>query len=288
MDLSDALHHPLFESVILPLLLSLLGVGLLRAVSGPGRAAAAVGLSLLVSAIWMAGWSSQPGSTMQRLPWIFAVAWLAGVVLNVAVGSRLLHWVVLSVVWLAASWWLGSRGLGEAIAFALGGAAVIACLLGTTEDRADGAAIAVVSSLGLAGLALTAGSLALFQFSLMLAAAVGGAALWLWPKARIRFGVAAVGVATISWLALAQATLLLIPARPSAVAALTLAFAAALVAAPVVGRLAIRARPFTAPLVVAVLAGACVAAALALQRAGVNEVGGAKAGTAADDAYYPK
>ena len=68
--------------------------------------------------------------------------------------------------------------------------AVLACLLQPSPHRADSAAAAVVASLGLAGLGFAAGSLALFQLSLLLAAAVGGAALWLWPKPRIAFGVA--------------------------------------------------------------------------------------------------
>lgn len=288
MNLSELAHHPVFESVILPLLLSLAGVGLLRAIAGPSRAAAAIGLSVLACTVWMTGWPREPGGVMQRLPWVFAAAWLAGVALEAIVRNRLGQWIVLTAVWLAASWWLGAKSAPQFVALALAGAVAIACLLSTPPDRADAATAAVVASLGLAGLALIAGSLALFQLSLMLAAAVGGAALWLWPKARIRFGAAAVAVAAVSWLALAQTTLVLIPARPQALALLALAFAAAIVAAPVAGRLALRTRPVTAPLVVAVLAGACVAASLALQGTGAIDGTGANAGSGADDAYYPK
>lgn len=284
MDLPDVLHHPLFQSLILPFSLSLAGVGLLRAVSGPGRAAAAVGLSVLLSAIWMTGWSTQPGSVMQKLPWIFAAAWLAGVGLNVAVAGRLLQWLALTLVWLAASWWLGSKSAANAIALALAGAAVIGCMLRASDDRADGAAMAVAASLGLAGLNFAAGSLSLFQLSLMLAAAIGGGALWLWPKGRVRFGAAAVAVTAIAWLALAQATLLLVPARPQALALLFVAFTAA----PLLGRLPLNVRPVLAPLAVAALAGACVAAALALQASGSDDGAAASAGTGTDDAYYSK
>ena len=288
MDPSDALHHPLFQSVVLPLLLSLTGIGLLRATSGPARASAAVGLSVLLSTVWMAGWSPQPAGVMQKLPWVFAGAWLAGVILDLTVARRVLQWLALTIVWMIASWWLGTKGLANALAAAVAGAAVIACLLHSPADRADAATMGVIAALGLAALTFVAGSLALFQFSLLLAAAVGGAALWLWPKARVHFGAAAVAVAAISWLALAQASLLLIPVRPASMAMLAVAFAAALAAAPVLRQLTLKARPAGAPLAVAVLAGACVAGALALQRAGAPEGPAANSGGTSDDAYYPK
>src|SRR5690606_12395695 len=101
------------------------------------------------------------------------------------------------------------------------------CLLRSPPERADGVAAAVIAALGLAALAFTTGYLALFQLALLLAAALGGAGLWLWPVARIRFGAAAVAVAAVGWLAIAQAALLLIPVRPSALALLAVAFAAA-------------------------------------------------------------
>lgn len=288
MNLPDALHHPLFQSLVLPLLLSLAGIGLLRAIAGPRRAVAAIGLSVLLSALWMAGWSVQPAGVMQKLPWIFAGAWLAGVALELTVARRMLQWQALTVAWLAASWWLGSKGAANALAFGVAGAAVIACLLQSPGDRADAATLGVVASLGLAGLTFTAGSLALFQFSLILAAALCGGALWLWPEPRVRFGVCAVAVAAISWLALAQASWLLIPVRPQSLALLAIAFAAALATVPLLRRLSLRSRPVTAPLAVAVLAGACVAVALALQGSGAPEGAGANAGGATDDAYYPK
>jgi hypothetical protein len=283
MDL-PFLHHPLFESLVLPLLLSLAAIGVLRALSGRTLAAAGVGLALLLSAIWLLGWSPRPGSLLQKLPWIFGGAWLVGVALNVAVSSRLLQWLGLTVAWLAASWWLGYRGPGSAALVVLGGAVVIGCLFQVPDDRADGITSAVLSSLGLAGVAFAAGSLAIFQLGLMLAAALGGAGLWLWPKSRIRFGVAAVAVATVAWLALAQASLLLIPVAPAAIAALAGAF----LAAPIVARFWPRGRTVAAPLAVALLAGVMVAGALVLQGGGTGEAAPAKTEGGKDDAYYEK
>jgi hypothetical protein len=284
MNVAQAVHHPLFQSLVLPLLLSLAGIGVLRAFSNPGRAAAAVGVSVLVSLVWMVGWPIRPSSVMQKLPWIVAGACLAGIALSVAAVGRLLQWLGLTILWCLASWWLGSKGMPAAAGAALAGAAVLACLLQPAEDRADAVSGAAIASLGLAGLCFAAGSLALFQMALLLAAALGGAGLWLWPRPRIRFSVAATAVAGITWLAIAQAALLLMPLSPLALALAAGAFAMA----PMFARLRPASGAVVAPLAVAVLGGALVAGALALQ-AGTADVGDAgKTPSGADDAYYGK
>ncbi len=288
MDLLAAVHHPLFQSLILPLLMSLLGVGVLRTLAGPGRAVCALGLSFLLSVVWMIGWPPHPGTILQRLPWVFALAWLAGAALALTGRNRMLHGLVLSGAWLAASWWLGSRDVTETLLFPLVGVLVIVGLLRASEERAEAATMVVVAGLGLAGLAFAAGSLMLFQVSLMLAAAVGGVALWQWPRPRIRFGVAGVGVAAISWLALAQSTLLLTPASPNAVALLCLAFSGTMLSAPILGRLPVGHRDLAAPPVLAVLAGAFVAAALLLQGVAGNDSPGGKSDDSANDPYYSR
>lgn len=278
-----ALNHPLVQSLVLPLLLSLAGITLLRPVAGPARASAAVGVAVLLSTVWMMGWTARPDSTIQKLPWIFAGALLTGVALDVLVSSRRLRWFLLTAAWLAVSWWLGTRGFIQATAFALAGAAVIAFLVRAPDDRADAAAATIGASLGLAAVTFFAGSLLLLQLSLLLAAAVGGAGLWLWPGPRIRFGAAAVAVAGLAWLALAQATLLLTPARIEALVLLAVAFAApSLVARRWPGN-----RPAAAaPLAAALLAGLMAAAALALQLGGSGTGEGAKDGTGMEDPYY--
>jgi uncharacterized membrane protein len=286
MDVS-ILYHPVFQSVVLPLLLSLVGIALMRRSFGTAWAAAAVGLSVLASAIWLMGWSGQPDSLMQKLPWIFAGAWIVGSVLGVTGGSRRTEWLVLGAAWLLASWWLGSRGAGLAAAAAVAGIAVIGALVHSVDSRADGAAASVIAALGLAALAFLAGSLAIFQLGLLLAAALGGAGLWLWPKARVRFGPAATAVAALGWLALAQASMVLIPVRLDSVALIAAAFAAPFITT----RFWPAGRETAAPLTVAVLAGALVAGALWLQAGvpqaartdGGSSIGGSGAG---DDAYY--
>jgi hypothetical protein len=284
MDIAGAVHHPLFQSVVLPLLLSLVGIGLIRAASGPSRAGAAVGLAVLAATVWFMGWPRQPAGVMQKLPWILALACVVGIALDAFVRNRFLQWLCLGIAWIAASWWLGSGGYPRGIVYGIVGLLVIAWLLRAPPDRADGVAAAVVASLGLAGACFAAGSLALFQLALMLAAALGGMGLWLWPKARIRSGAAVVAVAALAWLALAQAAMLLTPVRSASLVLLAIAF----VTAPLLARLWRSSTPLAAPIGVAALAGLLAAGALVLQ-SGSSQTGGAVRGDGSgDDAYYAK
>jgi hypothetical protein len=284
MDIAGAAHHPLFQSVVLPLLLSLVGIGLIRSASGPSRAGAAVGLAVLAATIWFMGWPRQPAGVMQKLPWIFALACVLGIALDTLLRNRFLQWLCLGIAWIAASWWLGDGGYPRNIAYWIAGLAVIAWLLRAPPDRADGVAAAVIASLGLAGVCFAAGSLALFQLALLLAAALGGMGLWLWPKARIRSGAAVVAVAALAWLALAQAAMLLTPVRPASLALLAVAF----VTAPLLARLWRSSTPLAAPIAVAVLAGLLAAGALVLQSGSGQASGTARANGSGDDAYYAK
>lgn len=282
IDAAAAVHHPLFQSLILPLLLSVAGAGLLRRLIGPARAGAGVGFAVLASVIWMSGWPEQPRGVMHKLPWILVGAWVAGVALDVRGTRRFFQWLCLTIVWLAASWWLGSSSVGAGAVFVLSGAVVMACLLRPPAERADTVTAAIVASLGLAGACLASGSLALFQLGLLLAAALGGAGLWLWPKPRIRFGAASAAVAGIGWLAFAQVALLLLPVRPQAMALVALAFAMA----PLLLSLRPHISPRVSPVAVALLAGVLVAGALAVQAGGSGDGGTAKGDDSADDAYY--
>ena len=97
-------HHPLFESLALPLLLSFASTGLLRAVLGAdhGRrwAAAGVAPAIIVSSAWVLGWQLWPGNLTEQLPWIYAAAALLGVGLAAVAfmsGSALLFELGLSI-----------------------------------------------------------------------------------------------------------------------------------------------------------------------------------------------
>jgi hypothetical protein len=258
------LNHPLIQSVALPLLVAWGAAGLLRRLigmrHGPRWASAALGLAVLSCSLLLLGWrTALPTTTMEKLPWVFAAAWLLGLLLEAARPARWLHWVLASALWIVLSWWLGSKDLVSAAASALIGAAVLAALHDSPSERASAASMSLVASLGLAAVAMMSGSLLLFQLSLLLAAALGGIALWIWPRARIGFGVAAWTLAGIGWLSLAHLAALLTPAPPLALAAL----AAVFVAGPVVRRLPLMGkRVVVEPLVVAVAAALLAGVAL--------------------------
>lgn len=258
------LGHPLIQSVVLPLLVALGATGLLRrligARHGPRWAAAALGLAILSCSLPLMGARlALPATAVEKLLWVFAAAWLLGLLLEAIRPSRWLQWVLASLLWLALSWWLGSKNVISGSASAVIGAAVLAALHDSAGERASAASVSVVASVGLAAVAMMSGSLLLFQLSVLLAAALGGVALWLWPKARISFGPAAWVTAGIGWMALAHMAALLTPAPPVALAAL----AAVFVAGPIVRRLPLMGRRvLVEPLVVAVAAALLAGVAL--------------------------
>jgi hypothetical protein len=257
--------HPLIQSVALPLLVALGATGLMRRLigvrHGPRWAGAALGLAvLLCSVLLLDARLALPATAVEKLPWVVAAAWALGVLLEAVRPGRWAQWTLAGLLWLALSWWLGSKDLLSGAASALIGVAVLAALQDSASDRASAASMSVVASLGLAAVAMMAGSLLLFQLSVLLAAALGGAALWLWPKARIAFGPAAWVVAGIGWLALAHMAALLTPAPPIALATL----AAVFIAGPIVRRLPLMGRRVVVePLVVAVAAALLAGVALA-------------------------
>ncbi|MBA3598424.1 MAG: hypothetical protein H0W40_13770 [Methylibium sp.] len=259
------LDHPLIQSVVLPLLVAFGTAGLLHrligARHGPRWAAAALGLAVLACSLLLLGWRlALPATAVEKLPWVFAAAWLTGLLLDATRPARWLQWAFASLLWLALSWWLGSKDVISGAASALIGTAVLAALHDSASERASAASMSLIASLGLAAVAMMSGSLLLFQLSVLLAAALGGVALWLWPKARIAFGPAAWVTAGIGWLALAHMAALLTPAPPTALAAL----AAVFIAGPIVRRLPLMGRRVVVePLVVAVAAALLAGVALA-------------------------
>lgn len=279
------LAHPLVQSAVLPFAIALAATGAVRGLIGPRHgprwAAAALGLAMLLSSALLLGWrpAQLPGTAVEKLPWAFAAAWLLGLLLEATRWARWLDALLASVLWLAMSWWLGSRDAASGAASAAIGAAVLAALHDSASDRASAASVSLVASLGLAAVALLAGSLLLFQLSVLLAAALGGVALWLWPRARIAFGPAGWVAAGIGWLALAHLAALLTPAPPLALAALATVF----LAGPIVRRLPLMGRRVVVePLVVAAAAALLAGVALAWT-ASTEADGGAAAG---DDPYY--
>jgi len=275
-------QHPLVQSLWLPLGLALVATGLLRLAlgrRGAHWAMAGLGLSVVVASAWLAGLHWPPTSLTHKLPLILLLAWLAAGVMQAAGTDRIGAGVVALLLWAAALWWLGVRDPAHVVGALLAGALVLAALLLAPVDRAHGPAMLVVASLGLAGVAMVAGSLLLFQWSVLLAAATGGAALWLWPVALARFSLIASMTGALAWLALAQATVQLTRAPWWAVLVLVAVFAAARVARRLPGRGAL-----LQPVVVAVVAGLVAGAAVLGTQWALG--GGSDGAGGDDDAYY--
>ncbi|WP_077003288.1 hypothetical protein [Variovorax sp. KK3] len=286
------LHHPLVQSLLLPLVVSFMVTGMLRGALGPvqGRrwASAGAALAIVGTAAWQLGWRLPPGTLTERLPWIFAAAALLGFVLELMRASRRAEWLAAGVLWALILAVVATRAFPLLVGMLLLGLAVMRAVLREHAARADAAAVLVVVSLGLAAAAMLAGSALLFELSLALAASVAGCALWLWPIVRIAFGASGVVAASLSWLALMLATIRLTDVRLLTLLLLSGAFTSGPLVRWGRGRLQRRAPPpggrartWVEPLIVALVAAAWTAAALAFAVWGASEMP-----SAADDPYY--
>jgi len=280
-------HHPLFQSLALPLCLAFAATGLVRGVLGPMSgarwAAAGVAVALVGTMTWVLGWRLLPGALTEKLPWVCAVAALVGFGLEALRAGRRTQWLATGILWALALVVLTQQPLPLRIGSWLVGMAVIGAVLKEAPQRADAAAELAVASFGLAALAMLSGSALLFELGLALGAAIAGCALWLWPVARIAFGASGIVAALLTWLALVQGTALLVPGRPGPLLLLAAAFASG----PLV-RLGSRRlrrgemRPWVEALIVAAVAALWVAAALALAYWGGSDTSAANM----DDPYY--
>ncbi|MBS0342326.1 MAG: hypothetical protein JSS56_17540 [Proteobacteria bacterium] len=283
------LHHPLFQSLVLPLVLAFAATGVLRAMLGPGAGARwavlGVPLALLAGMSWVLGWRMPPASLVEKLPWIYFAAALLGAGLEASRADRKAQWLAAGVLWAIVIVALGKQPWVPRVGSWLVGMAVIGAALYEVPSRAHVAATLVVAGVGLALLAMMSGSALLFELSLGLAAAVAGTALWLWPVPRVSLGASGLLVAVIGWLSLAQGVALTTSVRPGAVLLLAAAFSAADIVRVLRRRLHRgESRAWVEALVVAAVAAAWVAAALAIaQWAGPPRPGGGKV---PDDPYY--
>ncbi len=280
-------HHPLFQSLALPLCIAFAATGLLRGVLGPVRgarwAAAGTAVAIVGTVSWVLGWRLMPGALTEKLPWIFAAAALLGLGLEALRAGRRVQWLAAGILWALVLAVLAGQPLLLTIAIWLLGLAVIQAVLNEAPRRAEAIAMLVLASCGLAALAMMSGSALLFELSLGLGAALAGCALWLWPVARIAFGASGVIVALLAWLALAQATASLTSARPGALLLLAASFTSGSLVRW--GHRRLRrgeGRPWVETLLVAAVAALWVAAALALAHWG----GAAQPGASMDDPYY--
>lgn len=278
------LHHPLFQSVVLPLLGAAVLAGALRMAGRHDRFGARIAphaalAGLTLSAVLVLGIETRmPLSATAKLTWVFASCLVAGIVASALrlrapqVTSGAIALLAVLALWLA--WPRIGTGRGPGTTALAGFWLVAAALLAATGagtrfiDRGHGAsplAALVTGSLGLAGVAFQSGSLVLFQFALALAAALGGVGAWNWPFARDRLDAAATVAPWLAATLLAFTTWLLTGASP-----LALALLACVAAAPPAARRAMPRARRTAiePLLVAAFAALPVVAAVWLAAPG--------------------
>jgi hypothetical protein len=280
-------HHPLFQSLALPLCIAFAATGLLRGVLGPVQgarwAAAGVAVAIIGTVLWVLGWRLMPGALTEKLPWVYAAAALLGLGLEAMRAGRRVQWLAAGILWALVLAVLAWQPLPLKIGVWLLGLAVMRAVLKEAPRRADAIAMMVLASFGLAALAMMSGSALLFELSLALGAALAGCALWLWPVGRIAFGASGTVVALLAWLALAQATALLTPARPGALLLLAACFTSGSLVRW--GHRRLRrgeGRSWVETLIVAAVAALWVAAALALAYWGGVDTPAANM----DDPYY--
>ncbi len=290
------LHHPAFQSLLLPALLVLLCVGVLRAGLGPHRRDAAVlgaALGLVLALAWWPGLVWPAATQAHKLPWVALLGLLVSA-LPLALGARftvstLRPWQLAALAWVLALVWL--QGVAQPLRW-LAGVAAGTLLLAVVAwsprapnaeptAAAGSAAALAVAALGQALLAAIAGSLLLAQLGLMVAVSAALPGLWAWARPRSGLRITA-----LSLMPLALTTLTL--------AWLNLASGQVAVGAIVLSALAptapwwLAARPWSArhwrwrPLVVALLSAVPVVAALGWQLT----TSPAAASHGADDPYY--
>lgn len=139
----DILHHPAFQSLVLPLLLCCAGVAAVHRVAGPHRAALGAALGLLLALAVFPGFDWPATARAQKLPWI----------------------VLVGAVLAALTLWRTTRALPAA------------------RQRVRGillAAVLTVACLGLVAAAGLGGSILLAQLALMVAVAAAVPGLWSW------------------------------------------------------------------------------------------------------------
>lgn len=222
------LNHPAFQSLVLPLLATLVALALTGG-ARPAKAAWWAGLGacagLLLALAYFPGFDWPATARAQKFPWIVLAAGVAALGIGMLPLTRTAlwpHWAVAAAIWAVASLWLlGGRAPGpNNAAWWLLGAVVLALLLISAGglrpvasapmdgDQRGTAAVAVLAAMagGLAAMAALGGSLLIAQLAMALAVAIGAWALWCWlvPSATSLIGRAAVWPLGIAWLALAQ------------------------------------------------------------------------------------
>jgi hypothetical protein len=207
--------NPIFQSAILPLAAGLVLVAVLRLLGGPARgpSLAVVGAAAALAIAYFVIFGLPPfppRASSHKMPYLIA----AGTLLAAAAGLLrpagrraaipVLVWIGLGVAWLAESK-LRSGNVLPALLVLAAALAAGAGFVRSAEAATESAALVLVASFGLAGIAFLSRSASIAQGSGALAAASGAYLIWNWPKPRFAFSAAGVlGLAVPAILIAAQ------------------------------------------------------------------------------------
>jgi len=270
-------HHPIVATAIVPLILCFVLAGVIRFAGGErlGRrfAGAAIGTAATAAVLLGLGPSPWPPATgVQKVPYVLAVATVAGSTLDARRGGGF-TWPAVIGSW-AAILWIAWPQLAQGRAAALIAPAILALamipisarLAILREDGAMPLVMIVAAGLGLAGIAVAGASLAIAQIGVALAAAAGAYALWNWPRPRLPLGAAGVVACAAAVASIAALLLLTTKARPWPLIPIAAVFFADLATWRVTPRPA-RARRLLGPVLLGVAAAALAGAAIILASA---------------------
>lgn len=206
--MTDLIHDPFVQSSVLPLLLSVVAVGLLRLVGGRRLAVLGIAVTFVAMFALVVGVPAlPPPSSMGKLFWSAVAGLLIGGAADAA-GLRGRAASALVALWLAASLgWIAwpaldstAAGVTFVLLLAVGGWVAFGRLPNRPEGPAAPAAVLLALALAVGGTALIGSSASVAQLALGLAAATGGFLLWNWPVERHGWGVsgqAALGVVVL-------------------------------------------------------------------------------------------
>ncbi len=205
--MEQLLSNPLLQSSLIPLVISFLSVGFLRLAvgraNGPWLANGGIVIGFLVSYLLILGLPAFPpvGAT-QKIFYIAFSCGLLGSLFDLDGNPKFLlaHWMV--IVPVAVVWWVVAPLLPESIEDVdakTGGQAMSMVVIGwlvfyrLRQLASTGLVVPIIlisAAVCISAIAMDGGSASVAQLCAALAAALGGFALWNWPRMRFSVGAA--------------------------------------------------------------------------------------------------
>ena len=199
-----AMDDLLLQSALIPFVTAAVAAGILRLVAGSthgtAMAGAAIGLAFLAGYVMILGAPSVwPPSATQKVFFIAIVGGIFGLSLDLSREARHVTLLAAALTPAIALAWLGWTRIVRPdwidiltlVVIAAAAGAVLTELYGRNTQPAESAVKLLIAAVTLSLVALIGTSASLAQLSGVLAAAVAGFALWVWPTPRARFAASA-------------------------------------------------------------------------------------------------